>query len=138
MRQSACLVINPITVDNFATLSKCTPVDLADEPDLKLFILVGKDRSSFSCCLVHWGSTDNFRLLQICSGVVWQPRDLQLPRNTLCPLSPCLCFFTVLKVKRMQRPGSEAIRTQVQPSRPNPEITKTRSYVYETLCPQQM
>ena len=26
MRQSACLVINPITVDNFAALFKCTPV----------------------------------------------------------------------------------------------------------------
>ena len=25
MRQSACLVINPITVDNFATLFNCTP-----------------------------------------------------------------------------------------------------------------
>ena len=27
MRQSACLVINPITVDNFAALLNCTPVD---------------------------------------------------------------------------------------------------------------
>ena len=27
MRQSACLVINPITVDNFASLFNCTPVD---------------------------------------------------------------------------------------------------------------
>ena len=27
MRQSACLVINPITVDNFAALFNCTPVD---------------------------------------------------------------------------------------------------------------
>ena len=26
MRQSACLVINPITVDNFAALFNCTPV----------------------------------------------------------------------------------------------------------------
>ena len=25
MRQSACLVINPITVDNFASLFNCTP-----------------------------------------------------------------------------------------------------------------
>ena len=28
MRQSACLVINPITVDNFAALFNCTPVTL--------------------------------------------------------------------------------------------------------------
>ena len=27
MRQSTCLVINPIKVDNFAALFKCTPVD---------------------------------------------------------------------------------------------------------------
>ena len=29
MRQSACLVINPIMVDNFAALFNCTPVDRA-------------------------------------------------------------------------------------------------------------
>ena len=27
MRQSACLVINPITVDGYAALFNCTPVD---------------------------------------------------------------------------------------------------------------
>ena len=27
MRQSLCLVINPIMVDNFAALFNCTPVD---------------------------------------------------------------------------------------------------------------
>ena len=31
MRQSACLVINPITVDNFATLFNCTPADRASD-----------------------------------------------------------------------------------------------------------
>ena len=31
MRQSACLVINSITVDNFAALSNCTPVDRASD-----------------------------------------------------------------------------------------------------------
>ena len=38
MRQSACLVINPITVDYFTALFNCTPVDRAsnsyDGPDL--------------------------------------------------------------------------------------------------------
>ena len=29
MRQSACLVINPITVDGYAALFNCTPVDLS-------------------------------------------------------------------------------------------------------------
>ena len=28
-KQSACVVINPITVDNFAVLLNCTPVDHA-------------------------------------------------------------------------------------------------------------
>ena len=31
MRQSACLVINPITVDNFAALFNCTPMDRASD-----------------------------------------------------------------------------------------------------------
>ena len=43
MRQSACLVINPITVDGYAALFNCPSVDRAS--DLKLFILVGWDRS---------------------------------------------------------------------------------------------
>ena len=49
MRQSVCLVINPITVDGYATLFNCTAgrsgVKLHDGPDIKLFILVGWDRS---------------------------------------------------------------------------------------------
>ena len=43
MQQSACLFINPITVDNFAALGG-SDVRLYDDPDLKLFILVGWDR----------------------------------------------------------------------------------------------
>ena len=31
MRQSACLLINPITVDNFVALFNCMPVDRASE-----------------------------------------------------------------------------------------------------------
>ena len=31
MRQSACLVINQIMVDNFAALFNCTPVDRASD-----------------------------------------------------------------------------------------------------------
>ena len=82
MRQSACLVINPITVDNFAALLDYTPVDRASDPIV--------------CCLVHWGSTD-LLLLEIFSCVVWQTRDLHLSHNTLYLLSPRLCFFIVLK-----------------------------------------
>ena len=81
MRQSACLVFNPITVNNFASLFNCTPVGRAsdnDGPDIKLFILVGLGRSFFVCCLAHRGSTVGFLLLQCSSGVVRHPRDLQV------------------------------------------------------------
>ena len=44
MPPSACLVINPITVDGYATLFRSS-VRLHDGPDLKLFILFGWDRS---------------------------------------------------------------------------------------------
>ena len=47
--------------------------------------------------MVHRGSTDELLLLQISSGVVWQARDLHLSHNMLFLLSPCLCFFIVLK-----------------------------------------
>ena len=56
VRQSACFVINPITVYNFAALFNCTliggsGVRLYVGPDLKLFILVAWDRNSSS---VSW------------------------------------------------------------------------------------
>ena len=41
--------------------------------------------------------TDDLLLLQISSCVVWQIRDLHLPRNKLYLLSPFLCFVIVLK-----------------------------------------
>ena len=82
MRQSACLVFNPFTVYNFASLFNCTlgglGVRLIDGPDIKLFILVDLDRSFFVCCLAHRGSTVGFLLLQCSSGVVRHPRDLQV------------------------------------------------------------
>ena len=100
MRQSACLVIKPIKVDNFAALFNCTPVDrttLYWPRPIKLFILVCRDWSFFFCCLVHRGSTDDLLLLKISSGVVWQNRDIHLSRNTLYLLRPHLCCFIVLK-----------------------------------------
>ena len=79
MRQTACLVFNPITVNNFASLFNCTPgVRLNDGPDIKLFILVGWGRSFFVCCLAHRDSTVGFLLLQCSSDVVRHPRDLQV------------------------------------------------------------
>ena len=69
MRQSACLVINQITVGNFAALGG-SGVRLYNCPDLKLIILVRWDRSFFVWCLVHWGSTDYHRL-RCCLAVQW-------------------------------------------------------------------
>ena len=42
------------------------------------------------------GSTNDFLLLQISIGIIWQSRDLQLSRNTLILLRHRLCFFIVL------------------------------------------
>ena len=36
----------------------------------------------------------------------------------------CSEYHLEVKVKSMQRPGTEAIRTQIKPSKPKPEITK--------------
>ena len=68
MRQSACLVIDPITVDNFAALFNCTPVDRASDSKDIHFSWLGPEL--FVCCFVHRGSTDDLLLLQISSGVV--------------------------------------------------------------------
>ena len=53
MQQSACLIINPITVDGYAALLNCTPVDRA-------FSLLGPELSS-----VAW-STGTQLIIFIC------------------------------------------------------------------------
>ena len=68
MRQSLCLVFNPLMVDDYAAFFNCTSVGRASDSmmaPLKLLILVGWDRSSLSV-----GSTGVFRLLRIFSDVV--------------------------------------------------------------------
>ena len=98
MRQSACLVFNPITVNNFASLFNCTPggsgVRLSDGPDIKLFILVGLGRSFFVCCLAHRVQL----LVFFCSSVPVVLFDTQgspgIGRNTFLS-SPHLCFIIV-------------------------------------------
>ena len=68
MRQSACLVFNPIMVDKYAAFFNCTPVGRAsdyDGLDLKLFILVGWDRSFL---YVAW-PTGVQLVFFFCSGV---------------------------------------------------------------------
>ena len=77
MRHSACLVFNPITLNNFASLFNCSPVGRASDsmigPDIKLFILVGWGQSFFVRCLAYWGSIIGFLLLQCFSGLLDTP-----------------------------------------------------------------
>ena len=85
MRQYACIVINPITVDNCVAFFNSTSVDRASDPmmtSIKAIHFKCLDRSSFVCLLVHWGSTDDLLLLYISIGVVWQTRYSHL--STRC------------------------------------------------------
>ena len=61
MRQSACLVFNPIMVDNY---------------DFKLFTLCWLGLELFVCCLALRGSTGVFLLLRISISCL-APKDLQ-------------------------------------------------------------
>ena len=92
MRQSECLVLNPITAYNFAALFNCTPVERASDSIMALskaihFSWLGPEL--FYLLLGPPG----LNLLQISSRVAWQSRDLQLSRNTL----HTLCLFKLLK-----------------------------------------
>ena len=86
---------------NLATLFNChllTENYVLLYADLKLFISVCWDRSSFVCFLVHRGSTDDIFVLQISSGVVWQSRDSKdskLSRNTYYLLSYSLLLHSI-------------------------------------------
>ena len=93
MRQFACLVINPILVDNFAALFNCTPVDRAsdsnDGPDLKLFILVGWDRSFSS---VAW-STGTQMMIFFC--FIFPVVLFDRPGISICNATRCICRVLV-------------------------------------------
>ena len=90
-------MINPITLDNFAALFNCRPVDRTSESMMAKtlshsFQLIGTKTLSSVV-----GPPDDLLLLQISSYVVWQTRDLHLSRNRLYLLSPRLCFFIFFK-----------------------------------------
>ena len=96
MRQSACLVINPITVDGFAALLNCTPVDRASDSMMALpkaihFSWLGPELSSVA------GFTGAQLIIFFCFRfpVVLFDR-LNLSRSTLYLLS--LCFFIVINL----------------------------------------
>ena len=95
MRQSACLVINPITVENFIALFNCTPVDRVSDsmmarPKAIHFCWLGPELSS-----VAW-STGALLMIFVCFRfpVVLFGR---LSHNTMYLLSHRLCFFILLK-----------------------------------------
>ena len=60
MRQSACLVINPITIDGYATLFNCTSVDRASDsmmaPTLSVCVLTCSYFKYWflSVCIISW------------------------------------------------------------------------------------
>ena len=67
MRQSACLVFNPITVDNYAAFFTCTPVGRAADSmmaRLKAIRFSWLGPELLVCCLAHWGPADVFLLLR--------------------------------------------------------------------------
>ena len=87
MRQSACLVFNPIMVDNYAAFFR-----LYDGPDLKLFILVG------------WGR--NFLSVAWPTGVqlVFMPPTLKkLEGHIAFGLSVCVCVCLCVCVLIFER-----------------------------------
>ena len=85
---SACLVINPITVDDFDALFNCMPVDRASDNDCtdpKIFILVGWDRNTLVCCLVHCSSSDGHLCFKL--PVVLFDK----PKISICHTTRCIC-----------------------------------------------
>ena len=96
MRQYVCLVINPITVDNFAALFNCTPVDCASDSMMAFFHFSWLGPELFRLLLGHHGD----HLVIFCFGfpvVLFGSPVLQLSRNTLYLLrdllSPRLVLF---------------------------------------------
>ena len=85
MQQSSCLVVDPKTINIFASIFDCTPVNRASNgPNIKLveiFKLIGA-RCSLVCCLVIRGS-GVFLLLRYFSGVVSHRRSLLVSQNVV-------------------------------------------------------
>ena len=78
MRQSACLVINAVTVDNFPALFKCTPMNrMSDSMMARPYLDFHFSWLGPKIFLVFLCSTVDLPLLQINSDVVGQSRDLK-------------------------------------------------------------
>ena len=86
MRQTACLVVNPITVNNFADLFNCTPVgrasDLMMAPAYSFkFSWLGPDALSLAvptvCVCVYSGLTSLSTIFQSYHDGVWLRQGAQ-------------------------------------------------------------
>ena len=83
MRQFACLLVNPITLDNFAEIFNCTLVDRASDSMKARTKHYSYQLIGTGTLLSVVGPPDDLLLLHIYSYVVWQTRDLHLSR--------CIC-----------------------------------------------
>ena len=98
MRQSACLVFNPITVNNFASLFDCTPVGRASEwwPQHKAIYFSWLGPELFCLLLSPLGFNCWFSFAPVfqwcCSTPCGSP---VVGSNTLFLSSPHLCFIIV-------------------------------------------
>ena len=93
IRQSACLLVNPVTFNNFAVLFNCMPVgrgsDSYDKPNTKLTIeLVGAGPMSVSGPI----------RVQLCFSGVADAQGIFRCPNTLLLSSPHPCFITVFSL----------------------------------------
>ena len=83
MRQFACLLVNPITLDNFAAVFNCTPMDRASDALMARTKQYSDQLIGTGTLSSVVGPPDELLLLHISSYVVWQTRDLHLSR--------CIC-----------------------------------------------
>ena len=95
MRQSACLVFNPIMVDNYAAFFNCTPVGRASDSLMARhkaihFSWLGPEL--LVCCLAHRGPTGVFSFAPELVGYS-TPRDL----HRRAAYSVCESWFLIHK-----------------------------------------
>ena len=80
LRQFACLLVNPITLDNFAEIFNCTLVDRASDSMKARTKHYSYQLTGTGTLLSVEGPPDDLLLLHISSYVVWQTRDLHFSR----------------------------------------------------------
>ena len=83
-------------------MCKCLPVCRGSDSMMarleKTYSLDCLGWNFYVCFSAHRGSAGAFRLLQYSSGVVWQPRDLQMPQHVISVELPYLLHYKLLYV----------------------------------------